>query len=80
MLHLVQWSLRDICNKLLEFISKWSLCVEGNVASGRAVTNVCLMWHFMINVLLLLLLLLFLTAIELSLGGSTDKTSKKIYT
>jgi hypothetical protein len=30
--------------------------------------------------LLLLLLLLLLTAIELSLGGSTDKTSKKTYT
>jgi hypothetical protein len=29
---------------------------------------------------LLLLLLLLLTAIELSLGGSTDKTSKKTYT
>jgi hypothetical protein len=28
---------------------------------------------------LLLLLLLLLTAIELSLGGSTDKTSKKTY-
>jgi hypothetical protein len=30
--------------------------------------------------LLLLLLLLLTTAIELSLGGSTDKTSKKTYT
>jgi hypothetical protein len=30
--------------------------------------------------LLLLLLLLLLTAIELSLGGGTDKTSKKTYT
>jgi hypothetical protein len=29
------------------------------------------------ELLLLLLLLLLLTAIELSLGGSTDKTSKK---
>jgi hypothetical protein len=32
------------------------------------------------TVLLLLLLLLLLTAIELSLGGSTGKASKKIYT
>jgi hypothetical protein len=30
--------------------------------------------------LLLLLLLLFLTEIDLSLGGSTDKTSKETYT
>jgi hypothetical protein len=30
--------------------------------------------------LLLLLLLLLLTAIEFSLGGSADKTSKKTYT
>jgi hypothetical protein len=32
------------------------------------------------KLLLLLLLLLLLTATELSLGGSTDKTSKKTYT
>jgi hypothetical protein len=77
MLRLVQWSLSNFCNKFIEFIFKWSFCVERNVVRDRAVTNVGHMWHVVINIVLLVLLL---TEIELSLGRSTDKTSKKTYT
>jgi hypothetical protein len=56
----------------------WST-VSSNWWHSLHLLSVSVFNTFVAQLLLLLLLLLLLTAIELSLGGSTDKTSKKTH-
>jgi hypothetical protein len=53
---------------------------QGKLLRKGAIRRIIIPFIVMPNPIILLLLLLLLSAIELSLGGSTDKTIKETYT